>query len=300
MKLLVFDAGHCLSLALDREVERRLDLELSLVDESCDALEALDSGQFDALVLPPLAHLDAISPEQVEAHASRVEAMIAGCRGSGTILVWCISDQIYEHGYDEGAIEEGLIPRPESAPRKRLVAVGDRVRAELPRHLVVRVGPLFGSEGEEAWLPDLLETLEAGRRVHAEQDLFVGPTPVEGLARALCGMLLQLDNGAEAWGAYHLAGIEPVSLYTFVAAVRTQLEQQLSARGLPVDGLGEVEAVFREGGMVRRVLNCRRMLGTFGVHQKPWRLELERLIEQWLDERFGEPEAPASMRGQQG
>jgi len=29
------------------------------------------------------------------------------------------------------------------------------------------------------------------------------------------------------------------------------------------------------------VLNCRRVLDVFGVHQKPWRLEVERMLDVW-------------------
>lgn len=288
MNILVLDPAHCLALALAAEAEERLDIDLTLLDATAasSSLEEVELSDFDAVIVPPLAHLDTSDSRMVEAHAQQLEALLEPCRAANTALVWCVSDEIYEFGYDKGAIEESLIPSPESPWRRRLVAIGDRIRAELTQHLIIRVGPLFGLKGREARLPDILEALVAGTEVTGEEDLFIGPTPVDALARGLCGMLLQLDNGADAWGPYHLSGIEPVSDYMFVSTLRSQLIQLLEQRGEPVDSVGEVTAVAHPQGLVRRVLNCRHMLGTFGVHQKPWRLEAERMIERWLDLRL--------------
>ncbi|MGJ8515390.1 sugar nucleotide-binding protein [Carnimonas bestiolae] len=287
MNILVLDPAHCLALALAAEAEERLDIDLTMFDGDASlTLTEAELSAFDAVIVPPLAHLDGSDSHAVEAHAEQLEALLAPCREANTALVWCVSDEIYEFGYDKGAIEESLIPSPESPSRRRLVAIGDRIRAELAQHLIIRVGPLFGLKGRDARLPGILEALMTGIAVSGEENLFVGPTPVDALARGLCGMLLQLDNGADAWGPYHLSGIEPVSDYIFVSTLRTQLIQLLEQREEAVDAIGEVTAIAHPQGLVRRVLNCRHMLGTFGVHQKPWRLEAERMIERWLDLRL--------------
>ena len=101
------------------------------------------------------------------------------------------------------------------------------------------------------------------------------------VALALVGMLQQLGCGADAWGAYHLAGTEPVSVYTFASVVRTQLATRLEGLGCEVT-LGELKALNHHHDQpLRRVLNCRRVLDAFGVHQKPWRLELGRMLDTW-------------------
>ena len=63
--------------------------------------------------------------------------------------------------------------------------------------------------------------------------------------------------------------------------VRTQLATHLEGRGENVQ-LGEVKALnHHHDAKLRRVLNCHRVLEVFGVHQKPWRLEVGRMLDAW-------------------
>jgi len=206
-------------------------------------------------------------------------------------LVWCVSDQLYEDGFAE-PIDEHVIPRPRDESLRRLVATGDRIRAECPRHLIVRLGPLFALEGGHAWLGELVDTLVAGREVRGEADVTCCPTSADAVAMSLIGMLQQQHCGAEAWGSYHLAGTEPISVYTFVSMVRTQLATRLEGLGERVV-LGEVKALHHHHDHpLRRVLNCRRVLEVFGVHQKPWRLEVGRMLDAWCEANRRDPEPP--------
>nr|WP_221188499.1 sugar nucleotide-binding protein [Halomonas cerina] len=292
--MLILDAGHCLSLALAREANRRADTELTI--EPGLVLEAglLEAVQPDALVIPPLSRPISADPAAVTAHAEAVEACLVACREADIPLVWCVSDQLYEDGVD-APIDEHVIPEPRDDGLRRLVRVGDRIRTELPRHLIVRLGPLFALEGSHAWLGELIDTLVAGREVRAESDVILCPTSADAVAMALIGMLQQQQCGAEAWGSYHLAGTEPVSTYTFVSVMRTQLATRLEGRGETL-ALGGVKALSHHHDQpLRRVLNCRRVLEVFGVHQKPWRLELGRMLDTWCLARDDGKTAEESM-----
>ncbi|WP_069384926.1 sugar nucleotide-binding protein [Halomonas caseinilytica] len=280
MKLLILDAGHCLSLALARESNRRSDVELVIEPGLELSLERLDEVVPDALIIPPLSHPINADPASVTAHAEAVEACMRACRERDVPLVWCVSDQLYEEGL-EGPIDEHVIPEPRDDGLRRLVRTGDRIRAELPRHLIVRLGPLFALEGSHAWLGELLDSLMEGDELRAASDVIFCPTSSDAVAMALIGMLQQQHCGADAWGSYHLAGTEPVSAYTFISMVRTQLATRLEGRGESVE-LGNVKALNHHHDQpLRRVLNCRRVLEAFGVHQKPWRLEVGRMLDLW-------------------
>lgn len=288
MKLLILDAGHCLSLALAREASRRSDSEL-VIEAGLDlAPNRLDEIAPDALVIPPLAQPISAEPAAVVAHAEAVEACLTACYQARIPLVWCVSDQLYEDGFDE-PIDEHVIPAPRDESLRRLILTGDRIRERHPRHLIVRLGPLFALEGAEAWLSELLDSLMAGDEVRAAEDIIFCPTSADAAAMALSGMLHQLHCGADAWGAYHLAGTEPVSAYTFASMVRTQLATRLEGAGEVVE-LGTLKALkHHHGHPLRRVLNCRRVLEAFGVHQKPWRLEVGRMLDAWCRDRTEEP-----------
>lgn len=280
VKLLILDAGHCLSLALAREANRRGDTVLEIEENVAVSLEHLEEVAPDALVIPPLAQPINADPSAVTAHAEAVEACLDACRQTGLPLVWCVSDQLYEDGA-EAPIDEHVIPAPRDESLQRLILTGNRIREQHARHLIVRLGPLFALEGAGAWLTELLDNLLTGREVRAAEDVIFCPTSADSVAMALIGMLQQQACGANAWGAYHLAGTEPVSAYTFTSVVRTQLATRLEGLGEMAE-LGQLVALNHHHDQpLRRVLNCRRVLDVFGVHQKPWRLELGRMLDTW-------------------
>ncbi|EWH01590.1 sugar nucleotide-binding protein [Halomonas sp. BC04] len=284
MKLLILDAGHCLNLALARVAHRRSDTEL--VIEPGIAIDAayLRELRPDAVIIPPLSAPMEIEPAAVVSHGEGVDIGLAACRETDTPLVWCVSDQLYQDGFDT-PIDEHVIPAPRDESLRRLIAIGDRIRSSHPRHLIVRLGPLFALEGGHAWLSGVIDSLVGGEDVRAAQDVIFCPTSADAVAMALVGMLHQLGCGSTAWGAYHLAGTEPVSAYTFTTMVRTQLSTRLEGLGERV-ALGEVKPLKHHHDQpLRRVLNCRRVLEAFGVHQKPWRLEVGRLLDDWCQSR---------------
>nr|WP_298055007.1 sugar nucleotide-binding protein [uncultured Halomonas sp.] len=280
MKLLILDAGHCLSLALAREASRRADTELVIEQGVTVTPARLEAIAPDAVIIPPLAHPLSMAPADVTAHADAVDICLDACLSQGVALVWCVSDQLYEDGLDV-PIDEHVVPAPRDESLRRLVQTGNRIRAEFQRHLIVRLGPLFALEGSHAWLNDIIDSLMAEQAVRAAEDVIFCPTSADAVAMALIGMLQQQACGANAWGAYHLAGTEPVSAFTFTSMVRTQLLTHLEGRGEEVV-LGEVQPLkHHHDAKLRRVLNCRQVLDVFGVHQKPWRLEVGRMLDAW-------------------
>ncbi|HDZ47938.1 hypothetical protein LCGC14_0150330 [marine sediment metagenome] len=284
MKLLILDAGHCLSLALAREASRRTDTELVIEQGTTMSSAMLQAITPDAVIIPPLAQPLSMTPADVTAHADAVDACLDACATHQVALVWCVSDQLYEDGL-EVPIDEHVVPTPRDESLRRLVQTGDRIRAQFQRHLIVRLGPLFALEGSHAWLNEIINSLVAGEAVRAAEDVIFCPTSVDAVAMALIGMLQQQACGANTWGAYHLAGTEPVSAFTFTSMVRTQLLTHLEGRGEEV-ALGEVQPLkHHHDAKLRRVLNCRRVLDVFGVHQKPWRLEAGRMLDAWCSTR---------------
>jgi len=289
VKLLILDAGHCLNLALARVAHRRSDTELVIEPGLSVTVEQLRELAPDAVIVPPLAGPMEIEPAAVIAHGEGVDVCLAACRETATPLVWCVSDQLYEDGF-EAPIDEHVIPAPRDESLRRLIAIGDRIRESHPPHLIVRLGPLFALEGGHAWLGGLIDSLMAGDDVRAAQDVIFCPTSADAVAMALVGMLHQLACGSRAWGAYHLAGTEPVSAYTFASMVRTQLATRLEGLG-ERPALGQVKALKHHHDQpLRRVLNCRRVLEAFGVHQRPWRLEVGRMLDEWTRARHPSPE----------
>lgn len=291
MKLLLLDADHCLGRALIDESDSRSDVELIIERSRQCSLSHLKARAPDAVVFPPLLDPASVDYAEIVEHVDQVDAVMTACHGHGVPLVWLVSDQVFEAGLDM-PIEENVLPSPRDEGLQRLLETGNRIRSALAEHFIVRTGPLMALEGRNAWLSGVLDALVDGRPLRAAEDEIICPTPVQAVARAMIGMLAQQFSGANAWGAYHLAGVEPVSLYTFHGVVRHQLEIQLARRHIDLT-LGEIQPLHHHHDQpLRRVLNCRQMLETFGVHQKPWRLALDAMLEQWCQTRFDEEKGP--------
>ena len=291
MKLLLLDADHCLGRALIDESDSRSDVELIIERSRQCSLSHLKARAPDAVIFPPLLDPASVDYAEIVEHVDQVDAVMTACHGHGVPLVWLVSDQVFEAGLDM-PIEESVLPSPRDEGLQRLLEAGNRIRTALAEHFIVRTGPLMALEGRNAWLSGVLDALVEGRPLRAAEDEIICPTPVQAVARAMIGMLAQQFSGANAWGAYHLAGVEPVSLYTFHGVVRHQLEIQLARRHIDLT-LGEIQPLHHHHDQpLRRVLNCRQMLETFGVHQKPWRLALDAMLEQWCQTRFDEEKGP--------
>ncbi|REC93920.1 sugar nucleotide-binding protein [Kushneria indalinina] len=291
MKLLLLDADHCLGRALIDESASRSDVELIVERSRQCSSSQLGSWAPDAVIFPPLLCPASVDYAEMVEHVDQVEAIMTACHAQAVPLVWFVSDQIFDAGSDM-PIEESVLPSPRDEGLQRLLETGNRLRSRLAEHFIVRIGPLMALEGRNAWLAQMLEAMVDGRPLRAAEDEIVCPTPVQAVARAVIGMLAQQFSGANAWGAYHLAGVEPVSLYTFHGVVRHQLEMQLERRHINLIP-GEIQPLHHHHDQpLRRVLNCRQMLETFGVHQKPWRLALDAMLEQWCQMRFDEEKRP--------
>ena len=297
MKLLVPDNQHGLTLALAKEIAPRHDIELLAVDGLSAALKQLDGQQIDAIVIPPLANPEQLSLTAIERHVVLVETLLASCQRCDMMLVWCVGNQLFEQD-NEHLLAEDDAPAPISAGLQLLVAVEASIREQWPRHIILRVSDPFGSEGEGMWLPRALSQWIAGGAVSVEDHLFSAPVPVEAIARAVIGMVMQLDNGANAWGTYHFSGQEPVSQYEFAGIALSYLQKAVADQ---VPALPEESIIIRSGkeGTVRRILCSQKILMTFGIHQAEWRVPLETSIRQWLKRHSAPPAPDNSERGAQ-
>lgn len=279
MKLLIPDNRHGLALALAKEIAPRHDIELQRVDGLSTALQYLDRQAIDAVIIPPLVNPEQLSLTTIEQHVVLVETLLASCQRCNMMLVWCVGNQLFEQDHEHLLTEEDS-PAPISAGLQQLVALEVSIREQWPKHVILRSSELFGSEGEGLWLPRVLSRWIAGEVVMVEDHLFSAPIPVDAMVRAMIGIVMQLANGADAWGTYHLSGREPVSQYEFAGIALSCLQKSLSGT-LP---LLKEPIIVRPGasGTVRRILSSQKILMTFGVHQSEWRKPLEAHVCHWL------------------
>ncbi|WP_210395837.1 SDR family oxidoreductase [Motiliproteus sediminis] len=203
------------------------------------------------------------------------------CADAGIALVQVSCAEVFD-GLDEAPYSEEYHPAPVSAYGSSKAAGEEAVRAVLPRHVILRTGWLFSARGDNI----VRQLLEQARRQEEVEvcDLLMGsPTATMDLARVVLAIIKQLDSGSEGWGTYHYAGGEPISWFGFceaVIAAARQYEDLRLERLLPVQ---RAPAGWRAMPLNTQ-LDCSRIRGTFGVHQRTWRtglMQAMRTLHAW-------------------
>lgn len=134
------------------------------------------------------------------------------------------------------------------------------LRANLPRHLILRTG--WSLERFIRMLVAPAERLLLSSRYRGQ------PTSISDLTRVLTATLQQLDCGAEGWGTFQYAAAEEINLYELGQAIVDELK--LPQPPQLVDDAESWNRLEPENA----TLGCLKIRDTFGVKQRFWRKEI--------------------------
>lgn len=202
------------------------------------------------------------------------------CREYGCKLIHVSTYRVFD-GEKEGAYTEKDTPNPIGVMATSRWQAEQQIRQRCPEHVILRLSWVI-SEYRNNLLPHLLEQVTEKKELAVVSDQLGCPTPAEDAARVIVAILQQLDCGAEVWGTYHYAGSEPVSENSFAEIVIAEASQHCP---LKVRKLKMVKVNEREGIQppANASLACNKILNTFGIHTRPWRNTLSRLIKSYYD-----------------
>ena len=181
------------------------------------------------------------------------------------------SSRIFD-GYDSGRHREDEEPQPVSEFARLQVQHENWARQHCSRHIILRTGALF-SAVEDNLLTRLLVDIEAKKPLAVSNRMQFCPVHTDDLARVISAIVDQLSCGIEPWGVYHYCSSDPGSSYQFVETVMAVFSQ-FNEGVDPQQRLQEQVVVSDEpmsGQWVAPLLNCDKILRTFGIKQLPWR-----------------------------
>lgn len=194
------------------------------------------------------------------------------CRALDVALLH-LSDASMFAGRKSGTYREKDKP-DRSDDRAKRVLKGERyVIKRVPRHIVLRSGPLFAASGDNLFT-GVMKRLERGEPVECGEDKLC-PTPANDLARVVVAIILQLSCGATPWGIYHYCSSDAASLYNFAEAVVALASQYGRIRS------DDVHLQARPAQDRNIVLNCHQLLGAFGIKQRAWRSALPSVVAEY-------------------
>lgn len=151
--------------------------------------------------------------------------------------------------------------------------------------VILRVGHIFCAQGNNILTRLLAQWQESDEHVLATLPQF-SPTPADDIARVIFAVLQQLECEAKVWGIYHYCSADTTTPFDFAEVVLASIAQFS-------DRMSKIKVVAREeegarrksrkaaaqGDVINQVLSCYKILNTFGICQRPWRIELATMLE---------------------
>ncbi len=153
------------------------------------------------------------------------------------------------------------------------------VRNRCDRHLILRLGPVFSSQGAN-FLTSTLDRLLSGETLVLDRGTRSCPVSSLDGARVIGGMLDQVGTGAKSWGNYHYCSSDITNGYEFAEVLLACASQFREFEQLEVT----LEEQPADGVLTRR-LACERLLNTFAIKQVPWRGFVTAAVRRYFEER---------------
>ncbi|WP_175404402.1 SDR family oxidoreductase [Endozoicomonas atrinae] len=200
------------------------------------------------------------------------------CNRQNAILVYISTYRVFD-GTKKEAYTEKDIPNPSGVLATSRWQAEQQISERCPKHIILRLSWVI-SYRRTNLLKYLLDQISREQEVAVVSDQQGCPTPSEDAARVIVAIIQQLGCGAEPWGTYHYAGAESISENRFAEAVISEASQyqDLKIRKLRMDKLNDRNGIQAPANAT---LSCRKILSTFGVHNKTWRGSLSRMIKSY-------------------
>lgn len=226
-------------------------------------LARLSSGAIDAIVNVHHLPFSARAREQEEAHV-QLPARLAELASAAGCLLFHVSDSQVFAGRASGSYRETDEPDTQTA-YGALRWAGEQAVAVCSRHVILRTGELFASEGMNI-MTRLLFAWQRDRSVPVSLRYQFCPTPCDDAARVAVAMLQQFSCGISPWGIYHYCGTDVVSYHDFARLIKQVLEHEPDwQRSFRMHDVAEGQS------SMSWALDCGRLRDTFGIKQRPWR-----------------------------
>ena len=159
---------------------------------------------------------------------------------------------------------------------------GERRVQEIPAHIVLRPGWLFGPHKRgliKSWIRSI-------KRHGGEIDVWrrrLSPTSTEDLAAAIVAICLQVDCEANVWGTYHYCGVTP-SWEKQLAMLTLECSAALDENSYRLlDRVNLTEKPVRAPEVFNSTLLGKKLFDTFGIKPQSWEEQLKKTVQSLYD-----------------
>ena len=159
---------------------------------------------------------------------------------------------------------------------------GERAIRKHPDHVIIRPGWLFGRKKRgliKSWIR--IAKRDDGR-VSVSRRRF-SPTYTGDLATAILAIAKQVDCDAKVWGTFHYSSLETKREKEFVEQVIRYAANHDARIYQLLDSLSVSENEVHAPEVLNSTLSSKKISDTFGIKQKSWHGELQKVIKLLYD-----------------
>jgi dTDP-4-dehydrorhamnose reductase len=203
--------------------------------------------------------------------------MASACADAHIPLLHLSTDHVFD-GCSKHAINEQTVPNPINIYGRSKLAGEVFIRDICPQHIILRASWVFSDQGNN-FVTRTLRQIQTQTTIKAVDDQQGCPTYANDVALALLAIIKQVDCGIHVWGTYHYSGAEVVTWKGFAGAILTAVKQHPHTAAKNIVSVSSAEWPMLAPRPHFSVLDCRKILATFGIRQRPWRSGLVKVIQ---------------------
>ena len=193
-------------------------------------------------------------------------------------LLHLSSDYVF-NGLQRVPYKEDAHTAPVNRFGEAKLAAEKAIKQHCAKHIILRVGWIFSAYGNNFVLRTLRQ-LQEHHHVKAVSDQQGCPTYANDVARVLIAIIQQLGCDISVWGTYHYSGAEVTSWKGFAEAILAAAKKHGVTQVKTIEAVTSLEWPANAPRPAYSVLDCSKILSTFGIRQRPWRSGLVKVIDQ--------------------
>ncbi|WP_194842584.1 sugar nucleotide-binding protein [Endozoicomonas sp. OPT23] len=199
------------------------------------------------------------------------------CQRSGITLIHTSSYRVFD-GTKQDAYTEKDPTNPIGVLGNSRLQAEQQIRERCDKHIILRLSWIV-SERRPNMLRRLIDPMMVEDEIFVTPDQLGCPTSADDAARVIVAVLQQLDCGAAPWGTYHYSTTESVSESNFAELLISEASdhQELAVKKLIMAKIDSREGIKPPANAT---LDSSKLLNTFGIHAKPWRSVVARIVRE--------------------
>lgn len=282
MRLLVIQNNSAFYGLLQRTLLTRpepFDVHYLAFDDVADVQQCIEQQCIDAVIFVERLHSSADN-RRVEDFVVGFETVLSTITSANIPFLFLSSSQVFEGG--QRRFNEGDDTNNSTEVAKAYQQCESRLMS-YKQHLILRVSWLYSIE-DYNFLANVIAAVKKGDRLKFNSAAKSNPTSLPDIVRVMVALLLQMPYSDNNWGIYHYASSDAALGFQFVEAIVTnasQFDDSLSVESLQFEHQHDVKSVLYFEPVM---LDCQKLLNTFGVQQKSWRAQLPQVVRRYYEQ----------------